>query len=325
METTEQTLKQKTRKLNLSRIDPLIIALLIALAALVVVIGIQKPNVFFLPKNLLNIGQAVTLVGLVTLAQTVIIISGGMDLSVGSIVALSSIAIGLAMEPTNNMTLGIAVGLLIGGILGFINGLLITVFRMEAVIATLGTMAVFRGAAYIATNGAPIGIMSKAFNHIGSGTLVGIPIPVIIFVLMAILFHIFLTNTDMGRKIFALGGNPIAARLAGISLNRYKIGIFVLSGIVTGLASIILTARSNAGQPNTAIGLELDSIIAAALGGAALSGGKGTILGAVLGVLILGVLQNGMILLGVSQFWQFVAKGALLILAVILQRWLNKS
>jgi len=157
METTEQTLKQKTRKLNLSRIDPLIIALLIALAALVVVIGIQKPNVFFLPKNLLNIGQAVTLVGLVTLAQTVIIISGGMDLSVGSIVALSSIAIGLAMEPTNNMTLGIAVGLLIGGILGFINGLLITVFRMEAVIATLGTMAVFRGAAYIATNGAPIG------------------------------------------------------------------------------------------------------------------------------------------------------------------------
>jgi len=325
METTEQTLKHKTRKLNLSRIDPLIIALLIALTALVVVIGIQKPNVFFLPKNLLNIGQAVTLVGLVTLAQTVVIISGGMDLSVGSIVALSSIAIGMAMEPTNNMPLGIAVGLVIGGILGFINGLLITVFRMEAVIATLGTMAVFRGAAYIATNGAPIGIMSKAFNHIGSGTLVGIPIPVIIFVLTAILFHIFLTYTDMGRKIFALGGNPIAARLAGISLNRYKIGIFVLSGIVTGLASVILTARSNAGQPNTAIGLELDSIIAAALGGAALSGGKGTILGAVLGVLILGVLQNGMILLGVSQFWQFVAKGALLILAVILQRWLNKS
>jgi ribose transport system permease protein/L-arabinose transport system permease protein len=148
---------------------------------------------------------------------------------------------------------------------------------------------------------------------------------VVIFLLTALAFHIFLTFTDVGRKIFILGGNVVAARLGGIAIDRYRMGIFLLSGAVAGLASIILTARSNAGQPNSGVGLELDSITAAALGGVALSGGKGTILGAVLGIVVLGVLQNGMILLNVSQFYQFIAKGALLVMAVLLQRWLNKS
>jgi ribose transport system permease protein len=139
------------------------------------------------------------------------------------------------------------------------------------------------------------------------------------------LMHIFLTMTDVGRKIFVLGGNAIAARLGGIPINRYKVFIFTLCGAICGIASIVLTARSNAGQPNAAVGLEMDSIIAAALGGTALSGGKGSILGTILGVLILGVLQNGMILLNVSQFYQFIAKGALLVIAVLLQRWLQKS
>jgi ribose transport system permease protein/L-arabinose transport system permease protein len=167
--------------------------------------------------------------------------------------------------------------------------------------------------------------MSASFNKIGSGTLLGIPNPVVIFLLTALAFHIFLTFTDVGRKIFSIGGNVVAARLGGVPVERYRMGIFVLSGAVAGLASIILTARSNAGQPNSGVGLELDAITAAALGGVALSGGKGTILGAILGILVLGVLQNGMILLNVSQFYQFIAKGALLVLAVLLQRWLNKG
>jgi L-arabinose transport system permease protein len=306
-----------------TRVDPITLALLVALALLVVVIGAQKPNVFFLPKNLLNIGQAVTLIGLVTLAQTVVIISGGMDLSVGSTVGLVSICIAVAMQSNDNLWVGLIVGLAVGALMGLINALLITVGGVEPVITTLGTLAVFRGAAFILTKGAPIGIMSNAFNLIGSGNVLGIPISVIIFVVTAVLFHIFLTATDIGRKIFTLGGNAVAARLGGIPIQRYKVGIFVLSGVIAGLASIILTARSNAGQPNAGVGLELDTITAAALGGAALSGGKGTILGAVLGVIILGVLQNGMILLGVSQFYQFVAKGALLIVAALLQRWMR--
>ena len=308
-----------------NQVDPLVLALLIALAILVAVIGIQKPNVFFLPKNLLNIGQAVTMIGLVALAETIVIISGGMDLSVGSIVGLVSISIALAMQSNDNLPLGIATGLVVGGVLGLINGLMITKWRFEPVIATLGTMAVFRGAAFIMTNGAPIGIMSSSFNKIGSGNLLGVPIPVVIFLLTALAFHIFLTYTDIGRKVFVIGGNVVAARLGGVPIERYRMGIFVLSGAVAGLASIILTARSNAGQPNSGVGLELDAITAAALGGVALSGGKGTILGAILGIIVLGVLQNGMILLNVSQFYQFIAKGALLILAVLLQRWLNKG
>lgn len=315
---------RKTGPLSfLGRVDPVILALLVALIVLMAVIGVQKPKVFFLPKNLLNIGQAVTLTGLVTLAQTVIIISGGMDLSVGSIVGLVSICIGLAMQPNDSVLIGVAVGLVVGGFLGLVNALLITVGKIEPVIATLGTMAVFRGAAFIMTKGAPIGVMSTTFNKIGSGAIAGISIPVVILILTAVAFHIFLTATDTGRKVFALGGNAIAARLSGIPVDRYKIGIFVLSGLVTGLAAVILTARSNAGLPNSGVGVEFDTITAAALGGAALSGGRGTILGAVLGVIILGVLQNGMILLGVSQFYQFVAKGSLLVLAALLQRWMR--
>lgn len=324
-----ESTQSKTQSADLRRVsrsvDPLIIALLIALGALILIIGMQRPEVFFLPKNILNIGQSVTMIGLVALAQTVVIISGGMDLSVGSIVGLVSICIGLAMRGNDNLLFGIFTGLAMGAAVGLINGLLVSKWKFDAVIATLGTMAVFRGAAFIMTKGAPIGIMSSVFNKIGSGVFLGIPIPVVIFLVVAVLMHIFLTMTDVGRKIFVLGGNAIAARLGGIPINRYKVFIFTLCGAICGIASIVLTARSNAGQPNAAVGLEMDSIIAAALGGTALSGGKGSILGTILGVLILGVLQNGMILLNVSQFYQFIAKGALLVIAVLLQRWLQKS
>ena len=208
---------------------------------------------------------------------------------------------------------------------GLINGLLITKGHLEPVIATLGTLAVYRGAAFIMTNGAPIGIMSDVFNKIGSGRVMGIPVPVIILVVVVVAFQIMLTMTQFGRNIYSIGGNSLAARMSGINVNRYKLAIYGLSGLVAGLAGIILTARSNAGQPNSGTGLELEAITAAVLGGTAMSGGKGTVLGTMLGVLILGVLNNGMILLNINQFYQFVAKGALLIIAVLIQRWLNRD
>jgi ribose transport system permease protein/L-arabinose transport system permease protein len=205
------------------------------------------------------------------------------------------------------------------------NGLLITKGGIEPVIATLGTMAVFRGVAFIITNGAPIGIMSKTFNQIGSGRLFQIPMPLVILIAVTVAFYIFLNLTDVGRNIYAIGGNALAARMSGVHIGRYKLGVYILSGVVAGIAAIILTARSNAGQPNSAVGLELESITAAALGGTAMTGGKGSVLGTVLGVLIIGVLNNGMVLLGVSQFYQFIARGVLLILAVLIQRWLSRS
>jgi ribose/xylose/arabinose/galactoside ABC-type transport system permease subunit len=307
------------------RVDPLIAALLIALGALIAIIGSQKPDIFFLPVNLLNIGQAITLLGLVALAQTVVIIMGGLDISVGSIVGLVSILIALAMRDNNNIFVGIAAGLAAGAAAGLVNGLLVTKGRIEPIIATLGTMAVFRGLAFTVTKGAPIGIMDKAFNKIGSGNLLGIPNPVIILIVVALAFYIFLNFTYYGRHLYAIGGNAVAAGLTGINIQRYKLGIFALSGLVAGIASIILTARSNAGQPNAGTNLELDAITAAALGGTALSGGKGSVLGTILGVLILGVLNNGMILLGVSQFYQFILRGVLLIVAVLIQRWFTRN
>jgi ribose/xylose/arabinose/galactoside ABC-type transport system permease subunit len=308
-----------------ARIDPLIAALLIALGVLIAIIGSQKPDIFFLPVNLLNIGQAITLLGLVALAQTVVIIMGGLDISVGSIVGLVSILIALAMRDNNNIFVGIAAGLAAGAAAGLVNGLLITKGRIEPIIATLGTMAVFRGLAFTVTKGAPIGIMDKSFNKIGSGTLLGIPNPVIILIVVALAFYIFLNYTYYGRHLYAIGGNAVAAGLTGINIQRYKLGIYALCGLVAGIAAIILTARSNAGQPNAGTNLELDSITAAALGGTALSGGRGSVLGTILGVLILGVLNNGMILLGVTQFYQFILRGVLLILAVLIQRWLARD
>ena len=307
------------------RIDPLIAALLIALGVLIMIIGVQKPGIFFLPANILNIGQAITLLGLIALAQTVVIIMGGLDLSAGSIVGLVSILIALGMRDNNNIFVGIAVGLIAGALAGLFNGLLITKGRIEPIIATLGTMAVFRGLAFTVTKGAPIGIMDKAFNKIGSGNLFGIPNPVIILIVVAIGFYILLNYTYVGRHIYAIGGNAVAASLTGINIQRYKLGIYALSGLIAGVASIILTARSNAGQPNAGVNFELDAITAAALGGTAMSGGKGSVLGTILGVLIIGVLNNGMILLGVSQFYQFIARGALLIIAVLIQRWFTRD
>lgn len=308
-----------------ARFDPLILALLIALALLVAAIGVQKPDVFFLPVNLLNIGQAITMIGLVALAQTVIIITGGMDISIGSTVGLVSICIALAMKDNNNLAAGILTGLAVGGLAGLVNGLLITWGGLEPIIATLGTMAAFRGAAFIITNGAPIGIMNPVFNQIGSGRLLGIPVPVVILVVVTICFYMLLNLTRIGRNIFAIGGNATAARLSGINIQKYRLAIYGLSGLVAGIAAIVLTARSNAGQPNAATGLELQSIIAAVLGGTAMAGGKGSALGTILGVLILGVLNNGMVLLNVNQFWQFIAQGALLIVAVGIQVKLNRD
>ena len=313
------------RARGIQRFDPLILALLVALGVLIVVIGVQKPGVFFLPVNLLNIGQAVTMIGLVALAQTIVIIMGGLDLSVGSIVGLTSIIIALAMRENNSLPLGIATGLAVGTVAGLFNGLLITKGKIEPVIATLGTLAAFRGAAFISTNGAPIGIMSKTFNQIGSGRLGQVPMPLVILIAVTVAFYIFLNYTDVGRNIYAIGGNAIAARMSGVHIERYKLGVYALSGLVAGIAAIVLTARSNAGQPNAGVGLELESITAAALGGTAMTGGRGSVLGTVLGVLIIGVLNNGMILLGVSQFYQFIARGLLLIIAVLIQRWLKKN
>lgn len=304
----------------LRMLDPQITGLFLALLFLVVIIGVQTPDKFFRPVNLLNIGLAITAVGLVAIAQTVIIISGGLDISVGSVVAISGVAAAFAMQAVPNVVFGVIVGLLVGALAGLINGLVITYGRIIPVIATLGTLSIFRGIAFIATNANPVGVVNKDFNALGSGWLFGIlPVPVLILIIVWLVAFIFLKYTDIGRNVFVMGGNPLAARLAGISLNRYKIGLYTVCGLITGLAGVVMTARANSGQPNAGIGLELESITGAVLGGTVMAGGRGGVVGTLLGVLIIGTLNNGMILLGVPTFYQQVARGLLLVIAMLLQ------
>jgi len=202
---------------------------------------------------------------------------------------------------------------------GLVNGLIITVGRINAVIATLGTMAAFRGVAFIISNGQSISIFDPAFRFIGDGKILGLPVTILVLVIVVAIFFVLMRYTITGRNIYAIGGNPVVARLAGLNVRAYQIGIYILSGATAGLAGMLLAARTGSGQPiSGSEGLELEAITAAVLGGCALTGGKGTIIGGLLGVLIIGVLDNGLILTSVPTFFQMVAKGVLLIAAVII-------
>jgi ribose transport system permease protein/L-arabinose transport system permease protein len=294
-------------------------SLLIALAALIAIFGSLRPDVFFLVRNMLNIGQAIAILGILATAQTIVIISGGLDISVGAVVGLSTVCIALAVGWTGSPFLSILFGVVVGALAGLLNGSIITVGRINAVIATLGTMAVFRGVAFIISNGQSISIFDPAFRFIGDGKVFGAPVTILVLLAVVGLFFVMMGYTIIGRNIYAIGGNPVVARLAGLNVRGYQIGIYMLSGATAGLAGMLLAARTGSGQPiSGSDGLELEAITAAVLGGCALTGGKGTIVGGLLGVLIIGVLDNGLILTSVPTFFQMVAKGVLLIAAVII-------
>lgn len=304
----------------LQRIGSQNLSLLFALALLAAIFGFLRPDVMFSYRNIINIGLAVTVLGVLALAQTIVIVSGGLDISVGSIVGLSTMAAALTLQAIDNTGVGILAALAAGLAAGVINGVIITYGHVNSVIATLGTMTAFRGAAFLTSGGNSIAITNEGMSALGSGTVFGLPIQLIVLAIIAAGFFIFLRNTIIGRNIYALGGNRTVARLAGIDINRYQICIYAMSGLAAGLAGVLLTARTLSGQPASGSqGIEMEAITAAILGGCALQGGKGTVGGTLLGVLILGVLNNGMILTSVPQFYQLIAKGALLVGAVMIQ------
>jgi L-arabinose transport system permease protein len=294
------------------------LSLLLALVVLIGIFGSLRPEVFFLTRNIENIGQGIAILGILATAQTIVIISGGLDISVGAVVGLSTVCIALGVEWTGSPTLAILFGIAVGAAAGLVNGLIVTVGGVNAVIATLGTMAAFRGVAFIVSNGQSISIFDPAFRFIGAGKLLGLQITIEVLILVCVIFYILMRFTIIGRNIYAIGGNPVVARLAGLNNRAYQIGVYILSGATAGLAGMLLAARTGSGQPiSGSDGLELQAITAAVLGGCALTGGKGTIIGGLLGVLILGVLNNGMILTSVPTFYQMVARGLLLIAAVL--------
>jgi L-arabinose transport system permease protein len=306
------------------------LSLVIVLVILVTVV-VSQSEYFLRPQNLLNsLGQNIAVLGVIAIGETVVIVGGGLDISVGSIGGIASVVAALLVTSTGNTPLAVLGGLVAGLIAGLINGVNITLLRVNPIIATLGTFAGFRGIAFlIAPNGYPIPVpTSPSFRFLGSGRVLqtagfeeGIPVILLILVVVAAMGYVLLKYTDFGRSVYAIGGNAVAARLAGINLTRARIAMYVFSGVLAGLAGVLLTARTTSGAPLNGQGMELQAITAVFLGGAATTGGKGTAVGTLLAVLILGVLSNGMNLLGVQQFYQDVATGLLLIVAVAIAQW----
>ena len=220
------------------------LSLLIALACLVAIFGGMRSDVFFSARNIGNIGQGMAILGILATAQTIVIVSGGLDISVGAVVGLSTVGIALGVQQTGSATLGILFGLVIGAIAGLVNGLIVTVGGVNAVIATLGTMAAFRGVAFIMSDGQSISIFLPVFRQIGSGSFLGLQITIEILVVVVAIFFVLMRYTIVGRNIYAIGGNPTAARLAGLNNAGYQIGVYILSGVAAGLGGLLLAART---------------------------------------------------------------------------------
>lgn len=298
------------------------LSLVLALAVLVAIIGSQNSN-FFLISNIKTIGTTVSVVGVLAVVQTLVMLLGGLDISVGSAAGLTSVLSAMVFMSTSSAALGILAALGIGLCTGLFNGVVIVYGRVNAVIATLATYAGFRGLANLVSDGRAQGYTGTngVFVFLARGAIAGIPTLIWVLAVVAVAVHLMLRYTDVGRNIYAMGGNPTAARLAGINLNRYVIGCYVAAGVVAAIAGILLTARTGSGQPTSGSqGLELQSITAAALGGVAMQGGKGTVAGTILAVILLGVLQNGLTILDVNSFWQDIAQGFLLVVAVVIQQ-----
>jgi ribose transport system permease protein len=301
------------------------LSLLIALGALTFLIG-SRHHEFFLISNLKVIGTALAVVGLLSLVETIVILLGGLDISVGSSAGVGSVVSAMVFTDTGNPWIGILAALGAGLVLGVVNGAIVVYGRVNPVVATLATLAAYKGVAQLLSDGRAQGYTGAdgVFTFIARGAVLGVPTLIWIFALMALAAHVLLRYTDIGRNIYAIGGNDVAARLAGININKYILAVYALTGIVAGLAGVLITARTGSGQPiSGSEGLELQAVTAAALGGCALQGGRGTIAGTVLAVLLLGVLDNGIILFGINPFWQNVARGALLVIAVVIMQLRN--
>lgn len=297
-------------------------SLIITLVVLVVLLSTLNDN-FFRTNNLLLIGSAITIMGLLSLVQTLVIILGALDISVGSMAGLASVISAMAFTSTGSSIVGILAAVGTGIACGLVNGLIIIFGRVNPVVATLATLATYKGIAQVVSDGKAQGYTGAddLFIFLAKGSVLGLPTLVWVFLIVAAVLHFLLKYTDIGRNVFAIGGNDTAARLAGININRYIIGVYALVGVVAAIAGVLITARTGSGQPTSGSeGLELQAVTGAALGGTMLKGGKGSIVSTVLAVFILGVLDNGMSGLGINQFWQNVAHGALLVVAVVLQQ-----
>ena len=279
---------------------------------------------FLTVSNLLNVLEQTALNAVVAVGMTFVIISGGIDLSVGSVLAFAGIALGWALDAGMPAPAAIALALAVGASCGLANGLLITLGRLPPFIATLGMMSVARGAALMTAEGRPISGFTEGFRAIATERVLMIPAPVIVTALLYVAAHFVLTRTVFGRAVYAIGGNEEAARLSGIRVRFHKTAIYAVAGLTSAVAAVVLTARLNSAQPTAGTMYELDAIAAAVIGGSSLLGGEGSLLGTLVGALIMGVLRNGLNLLNVSSFVQQVVIGVVIIGAVLVDMSLKR-
>lgn len=315
-----KTLKKAGQKVLSSNLLGLFIVMLV----MGIVFTILNPG-YLSAKNLLNILMAASLSGLIAIGESYLIICGQIDLSPGAVAAFAGVFSGLLAQRGVPFSLIILLTLAVGAIFGCINAFQVNRLKIQPFIASLAMMSIARGLAYIMCGGKPVFIKQEAYIKIGVTRILGIPLPVIILLLAFIVFGIVLVRTRFGRNIYATGGNPAAARLAGININAVKRKLFIISACLASLGGIILASRMNTGQPSAGQNVDFDAITASVLGGIAMTGGTGSLSGTFLGVLILQGFNNGLLLLNISTFWQDVARGLLMIFALTFDFYRKKK
>ncbi|CAN7213150.1 L-arabinose ABC transporter permease AraH [Trinickia sp. LjRoot230] len=280
---------------------------------------------FFSIDNMLGLALSISQIGMVACTMMFCLASRDFDLSVGSTVAFAGVLCAMVLNATDNTFLAIVAAVAAGAVIGFVNGAVIAYLRINALITTLATMEIVRGLGFIVSHGQAVGVSSDAFIALGGLSLLGVSLPIWVTLICFIVFGVMLNQTVYGRNTLAIGGNPEASRLAGINVERTRVLIFLVQGAVTALAGVILASRITSGQPNAAQGFELNVISACVLGGVSLLGGRATISGVVIGVLIMGTVENVMNLLNIDAFYQYLVRGAILLAAVLLDQLKNRG
>ena len=288
-----------------------------SLIALFVILSIASPY-FLTATNLSSVVRQTAVINIMALGMTLVIVSGGIDLSVGSILAFAGVMGTLTMVSNGSVLLGIASGVFFGLLWGLANGIMITSLQIPPFIVTLGTLGIVRGLTLVVTNGLPVVGLPKEHSYLGDGTVGPVPFVLVVLIVCAVIMHVVLHSTKLGRYTYAIGSNEEAAIYAGIPVARYKIAIYAIAGMLTGLAAMIETSRLMTGQPTAGVSYELQVIAAVVIGGGSLTGGEGTVIGTLIGAFIMGLLSNGSDLLGVNPYWQQAIIGSIIIMAVAL-------
>jgi ribose transport system permease protein len=313
---------QETKWIRLALLLDKFRVLLIFLLLLIVASFIS--DAFFTVTNLLNVLRQVSIVAIVSVGMTLVILTAGIDLSVGSVLAFTGAVVAGVITAGVAWPWAILITLVVGLVIGAVNGFIISFGKVPAFIGTLAVMVIARGMTLVFTEGKPIVISEPAFRFIGSGKIFGIPFPVILMIIIFAIMHWVLKNTTFGRYVYAVGGNEEAARLAGIAVNKLKIAVYALTGLFASISALIYTSRLMSAQPNAGNMMELDAIAAVIIGGTRLTGGKGGVTGTLIGALIMGVLDNILNLANVSPFYQDIAKGLVILAAVLIDSKLAK-